>query len=659
MATETSESSSILANSSRNAPIELTNGQISDQPFLTHDTFVGQNSDETDDAILAAYLQQQQVLLENARRPPNQPPTVFPEGTNMAALMPCYSCLQNWLENPKKLWLAYIFWAIGGLFGIHHHYLRRHFMGFFALLGLVVFMGYIPGPIYYRIILPALWWIGDGIRLKWMVAESNRLMRDPSDKEFSLIDAYQIWFPLGLFGLHRFYLKDLWLGFAYLFTLGFFGIGWIMDGFLMYSLVKRGNSGLSSIDFLPKHKRLSLAYLFSVPGSGLMGIHQFYLGRLLFGVAYVMTCGLLGVGLVVDWIRMKWLVNEANARMEQRPPVVTKKNLLDAYQLWFPVGWMGWHQIYLDNYLLGASYFLSLGGFGVAWIIDGIRMKWLVEQSNDPKSKDKLSLKDAFICWLPLAGLFGFHHFYMCSSKYHFHPHRLIFGVLYLCTFGVLGVGWLIDAFLMKKRIQEINDEITKRLQEEENQLVAHQLSQIVENEDRERRLEEDRNLRLEQDLLFAQAMSHDQQQELIRQEEEKILQRMKQEQEERDRQATEQLRQKKEQAEKQLQEYPVEPSGDDTVSLVFQLPGGIRLSRRFYKNQTLGEVKNWVALNRIARSPDCSPNFVIASHFPKQSYTELDKLVGNLFPSPKKKYVNTQMLIFFCRGNPISLPGD
>lgn len=45
--------------------------------------------------------------------------------------------------------------------------------------------------------------------------------------ERSVAVAYCLWFFLGVFGIHRFYLDRNVSGIIYLFTLGIFGIGWI------------------------------------------------------------------------------------------------------------------------------------------------------------------------------------------------------------------------------------------------------------------------------------------------------------------------------------------------------------------------------------------------------------------------------------------------
>jgi TM2 domain-containing membrane protein YozV len=45
--------------------------------------------------------------------------------------------------------------------------------------------------------------------------------------------AYLLWFFLGFFGIHKFYLGKVGIGILYFFTFGIFGIGWFIDLFTL------------------------------------------------------------------------------------------------------------------------------------------------------------------------------------------------------------------------------------------------------------------------------------------------------------------------------------------------------------------------------------------------------------------------------------------
>lgn len=53
--------------------------------------------------------------------------------------------------------------------------------------------------------------------------------------------AYLLWFFLGVFSAHRFYLGKTGSGILYLLTLQFLGVGWIIDAFLLGEMVEKYN----------------------------------------------------------------------------------------------------------------------------------------------------------------------------------------------------------------------------------------------------------------------------------------------------------------------------------------------------------------------------------------------------------------------------------
>lgn len=54
--------------------------------------------------------------------------------------------------------------------------------------------------------------------------------------------AYLLWFFLGILGIHRFYLGKVGTGLFFLFTLGWGGIGWFIDLFLISTMVDSVNA---------------------------------------------------------------------------------------------------------------------------------------------------------------------------------------------------------------------------------------------------------------------------------------------------------------------------------------------------------------------------------------------------------------------------------
>lgn len=54
--------------------------------------------------------------------------------------------------------------------------------------------------------------------------------------------AYLLWFFLGFFGAHRFYLRQTGTGLLWLFTGGLFLVGWIVDLFLIPNITHRVNT---------------------------------------------------------------------------------------------------------------------------------------------------------------------------------------------------------------------------------------------------------------------------------------------------------------------------------------------------------------------------------------------------------------------------------
>lgn len=66
----------------------------------------------------------------------------------------------------------------------------------------------------------------------------------------------------------------------------------------------------------PREKNVVVAYAILILGGfGALGLHRFYLGKVGTGLLYLFTLGLLGIGVLVDVIRLPHIVRQRNAKV--------------------------------------------------------------------------------------------------------------------------------------------------------------------------------------------------------------------------------------------------------------------------------------------------------------------------------------------------------
>ena len=126
------------------------------------------------------------------------------------------------------------------------------------------------------------------------------------DETHSLAVGYVLWI-FGFLGAHRFYFGKPISGTLYLLTLGLFGIGWILDLFLMPRLERQAELRFHEGPLDYTVGWVLLTFL------GAFGIHRFYLGKWLTGVLYLLTGGLLLIGVAYDFWTLNDQISEANA----------------------------------------------------------------------------------------------------------------------------------------------------------------------------------------------------------------------------------------------------------------------------------------------------------------------------------------------------------
>lgn len=127
-------------------------------------------------------------------------------------------------------------------------------------------------------------------------------------------------------------------------------------------------------------KRFTTTCILAISPTGLLGAHHYYLNRFGFGLLYTFTFGIFGVGYIVDWFRFPVLLKRSNKGGTMLHN--THKHLDDAYLLWFPLGFLGFHHFYLNRRGWGLLYMYTFGFLGIGWLVDLCRMRTLVENCN-------------------------------------------------------------------------------------------------------------------------------------------------------------------------------------------------------------------------------------------------------------------------------------
>jgi TM2 domain-containing membrane protein YozV len=130
------------------------------------------------------------------------------------------------------------------------------------------------------------------------MAVQEKEMSNSNDTHRKTI-GYILWI-FGFTGSHRFYYGKPVSGTIYLFTLGLLFIGWIVDLFLIPAMDRQADIRYSvgRIDY--NLTWILLTFL------GIFGVHRMYMGKWLTGILYLLTCGLLGIGIIYDF----WTLND-------------------------------------------------------------------------------------------------------------------------------------------------------------------------------------------------------------------------------------------------------------------------------------------------------------------------------------------------------------
>ena len=132
-------------------------------------------------------------------------------------------------------------------------------------------------------------------------------MMNSQQSTHSLVVGYIVWI-FGMFGAHRFYYGRQITGTIWFFTGGVFLIGWVIDLFLMPSLDRQADTR-----YRPGRLDYTIAWIL-LTFLGVFGIHRFYMGKVLTGLLWLVTGGLLGIGWLYDLWTLNEQVDELNAQ---------------------------------------------------------------------------------------------------------------------------------------------------------------------------------------------------------------------------------------------------------------------------------------------------------------------------------------------------------
>jgi TM2 domain-containing membrane protein YozV len=132
----------------------------------------------------------------------------------------------------------------------------------------------------------------------------GKFMTTTHDTHSKLI-GYILWI-FGFMGAHRFYYGKQVTGIIWFFTLGLLGIGWLIDLFLIPRMDREAD-----LSYAPGPYDYSIAWILLV-FFGVLGLHRFYLGKWGTGLIYLLTGGLLFIGVLFDLLTLNDQIDEAN-----------------------------------------------------------------------------------------------------------------------------------------------------------------------------------------------------------------------------------------------------------------------------------------------------------------------------------------------------------
>jgi TM2 domain-containing membrane protein YozV len=121
-------------------------------------------------------------------------------------------------------------------------------------------------------------------------------------------------------------------------------------------------------------------------------------------------------------------------------------SVLMGYILWI-FGFTGSHRFYFGKPISGTIYFFTLGLLGIGWLLDLFLIPSMTRNADLRFSEGQINYNVAWVL-LTFLGLLGIHRFYMG---------KWFTGILYLCSAGIFGMGYIYDYWTLNDQITVIN----------------------------------------------------------------------------------------------------------------------------------------------------------------------------------------------------------
>lgn len=121
----------------------------------------------------------------------------------------------------------------------------------------------------------------------------------------SVTVGYIVWF-FGFTGAHRFYYGKPVTGAIWFSTFGLFGIGWIIDFFLIPAMDRE-----AELKYVDGPINYNITWLLCTY-LGFLGAHRFYMRKWVTGIIWALTGGLLTVGWLYDFCTLNRKISDQN-----------------------------------------------------------------------------------------------------------------------------------------------------------------------------------------------------------------------------------------------------------------------------------------------------------------------------------------------------------